>query len=159
MIGLLLIGSGVGVSFSIYLTFDKMEYEEVYIKNFDKVIYYEDNLILPFLNYENVDIIEDNSIDNIKITIKHETYLQPNYNIETYYDTDVINNENINTIYKFGNIYYQQDDFFEQINYFLNIIKDKKRLEINNESNKKIIVKASKETLQKLRNNYAEYYD
>lgn len=160
IIGLAFIGFGSGASFCTYLTFDKISFENEEKEKITKEITYQDNLVLDFLENENINIVEENDLQDIILEIEH----LKGCNLELYssrHITDSIYENNLEEQESF--LIYQLDIYTEmndidELNYLLDFIINKKRMEIQDESYQ-ITIKASKTTLEKLKNNYHKFYN
>lgn len=159
IIGFFAIGSGAGISFCTYLTFDKISYsEETEITT--EEISYEEDLVLPFLYYDNTIIVEDNTSSNIKITIEHMKYLKPHLENDTHFITSNPETfETITTTYQIYDYYFDYEDPFDTINNILNMIKQKQRIDLYDEEKHTITITASSDTINKLKANHSQYYN
>ena len=157
--GLILVGIGSGISFCNYLTFDKVTLTnndiEYSTKNFD--IEMKDNLNLAFLLHDKVEIVYDDSLDNIKIEVTYDK----DGNIELYKSTDQYYDDyeyfnyfdyDINYNLNYG------DDFIEEINYLINEIKNKRRIYNDYPAISNIKIFISHNNLKKLEENYYKIY-
>lgn len=159
IMGLILVGIGSGISFCNYLTFDKVTLTnndiEYSTKNFD--IEMKDNLNLAFLLHDKVEIVYDDSLDNIKIEVTYDK----DGNIELYKSTDQYYDDyeyfnyfdyDINYNLNYG------DDFIEEINYLINEIKNKRRIYNDYPAISNIKIFISHNNLKKLEENYYKIY-
>lgn len=172
IIGLVLAGIGSGISFCNYLTFNKktITTEDVKYKTESFDIKMEDNLVLEFLHYHNLEIIEDNNLTNIKVDVtKCEDLEIDLYNyIDSYYpqseeleeteDAEKTENNNDYQVYDL-NYHMNNDNGIDEINYLLKQIKNKERIYDDYENVAKIKVHASKDNIQKLKSNYNHLYN
>ena len=160
IIGLALIGIGSGASFCTYLTFDKISFSNEKKEITTKEITYQDNLILDFLEHKNIKIIEDNNLQNIILEIEHlkgcNLELYSSRHITNFNDDNNLVESEIFPIYQID-VYTEMSDI-DELNYLLDLITQKKRMEIQDEAYQ-ITIKASKDTLEKLKNNYHKLYD
>ena len=163
IVGLILMGLGGSISFCTYLNFDK-----VTIDLDDKIITsheleYNDKMIIEFLDYENVSIIEDNSLTNIKIDIEHSNKVESYIHSNQHYTT--ITNElgeyksTIFDIYYFDFTSYGLDGI-DEMNYLLNMLKNKERFDLNSDIMPyQITITTSRTILDKLEENYVNFYN
>ena len=160
MIGLLLIGGGAGISFCTYLTFDKVKFSQKDIMITQKEITYEDNMVLLFIEDENIKVIEDNTIENIKLDIIHYSKM----NLDLYRQVHYTNRYGENYLKEVAYVTYGIDlysdlDDMDEVNYLLRTIQDKKRIDHQIESSYQITITCSSEVLEKLKNNYQKFYE
>lgn len=161
--GLILIGIGGSISFCTYLNFDKItiDIEDKIITSHE--LEYNDKMIIEFLNYEYVSIVEDNNLTNIKIDIEHtnkvESYIQSNQHYTTIINDYGESKSDIYNIYNYGFSSYRLDDI-DEINYLLDMLKNKKRFNLDGEIMQyKITITTSKAILEKLEENYQNFYN
>lgn len=156
--GLLLTGIGSGISFCDYMSFDKKVITSKDIKYINKSFNLEmkDNLILEFLEHYNVEFIEDNNLNNIKIELTQCKDIEVDlYNyMDSYY---VINNGMTYLIYDF-NYHADSGNVIDEINYLLKQLKSKERIYNDYVNVTKIKIYASKDNIQKLKDNYNYFY-
>ncbi len=143
-----------------YLTFDKISFSNEKKEITTKEITYQDNLILDFLEHKNIKIIEDNNLQNIILEIEHlkgcNLELYSSRHITNFNDDNNLVESEIFPIYQID-VYTEMSDI-DELNYLLDLITQKKRMEIQDEAYQ-ITIKASKDTLEKLKNNYHKLYD
>lgn len=150
--GLILIGVGSGISFCCYFNFDTVKDENVDYTITDFEIDYEDNLVLSFIDHENIEIVEDNNVKNIKIEFRNRNDVEVNlYSNLDYYYAD---NNIIYKVYDYDVLNKYSDNFIDSANMFIDDIKDKKIrvYDYNNISDIKII--SNKDIIDKLKDNY-----
>lgn len=156
--GLLLTGIGSGISFCDYMSFDKKVITSKDIKYINKSFNLEmkDNLILEFLEHYNVEFIEDNNLNNIKIELTQRKDIEVDlYNyMDSYYD---MNNGMTYLIYDF-NYHADSGNAIDEINYLLKQLKSKERIYNDYVNVTKIKIYASKDNIQKLKDNYNYFY-
>lgn len=160
IIGLILIGTGGGISFCNYLTFEKINLDEQEKITTTKTIEYQENLVLQFLGHENVEVKEDNNLSNIKIEIQHIKETIAEFQSNTDYTNMVENNQTIESTYFIYYLdVYNTLNGFDEMNYFLNTIRNKKRVDTSTANySYQVTIYASKDIIQKLQDNYQKYY-
>ena len=160
IVGLSLIGVGAGISFCNYLTFDKTTITNKDITYTNKKIELDmtDNLILGFIDHENVEIIPDNNMNNIKLEIIYNK--EGELELTNYtYDLYDYNNEGESIEYNYYYMNYIDNeastrDFIDEINYLIKQIKNKNRIYYDYSNIDKIIIHASQTNIDKIKNNY-----
>ena len=129
IISIIVLGTGIGISINEYLSFKPINIDEDY-KTVTKKIEYKENLVLPLLGHSNVQLIEDETLSNIKI----EFIIPKGTDITT--DEDYIINNDINTETQL--IYYHWflvDDYtngIDEINKIIDKLEKKERIDIIN---------------------------
>lgn len=162
IIGLTLTGIGASIAFCTYLNFDKVSINDKEQITTKEELIYEDKMILSFMDFDNVTIIENNNLSNIKIETKHYKNIKPQIYSNTHYTT-IMNesNECINTTYNLYSIIldYQVTDEIDEIKQLLNMLKNKERFDLNEDIySHQITIIASKNTIDKLKKNYQDIY-
>lgn len=155
ILGIVLSGIGFGISFCTYLTFDKAN-------NLDNINYttkeftidpIDATTIVEFIDCSNVEIVEDNSINNIKIEFTYNENSTVNL-----YDYNDYNEERIYHVYDY---YYEgEDDIIDIINILIDLLKSKTRIDDYDKiSVSEIKVTISSANLSQIRdNNESRYY-
>lgn len=143
--GLMVMGAGLGISFSIYLTFNSSKEDQFHnYKAISETIEMRDNLVLDFMYNENTNIIIDNNINDIKIEIEYNSIYQVDiaehsgtnhYFIDSYYKSPYSNIEIIKMLIEdFKNKtvrnYNQNKDIYKNIKVYISE-KNKEILENN----------------------------
>ena len=145
-----IVGIGIGISFAIYLGFEKVDYN----LGISKITSIEldgnvNETILSFLENDNVQIIEDNNLTNPRLEIVHNNLKVPNLCKYDYYIDSINRDYNIYDL-----SFYYKDDVVDMVNYFIKNIKKKKRVD---ESSYEVKLYASKEKVTILENNLKIY--
>lgn len=158
-IGLILVGVGFGISFCTYLTFDKYDNtEEIEYTTKENIIEMDDYITLDFIYDSRVEIIIDNSRDDIKIeTIYNKDgYVNMYHYISYGYDYDHMMERNY---YIYSIDYYDgSDNFADNINYLVDKIKNKQRIDdYEYEGISKYKITISEYNLEKIKDNYDRY--
>lgn len=159
MIGLLLVGTGSSISFCTYLTFEKVDVEDTYskTKTIQEINQIDENIILDFIEHENVVFVTDDTISNIKMEVEHNSFLECNlYSYQQNIDFEDGLGEITYHIYNLN--FYDHDDFVDEINFLIEMIQDKKRFYYDDVSYK-VTIYGSSEVIQQLKENYQKYYE
>lgn len=142
ILGLVLIGSGFGLSFSTVMSFE-IDHDfdnDEYVTSYEEIDMNDDMLLDYYVDMDNIKYVIDNSCDNIKLEIKHlegvNYYLeQDGYNYFLDYDI------NIENAYKL----------------ILNDLKNKKFRDYDSSDFIMITVTLSEDNYNKLNTNYKNY--
>lgn len=160
IIGILLAGIGLGISFCTYLTFNKTDYvaNTNYTTQTFTINEIEDNTVLQFIDYNITELVEDDTTKGISIEFTYNEEGEIDfYNYTTtnnYYDTVYHSIET--NVYDYD--YLGEDNDLDTFKTLIESIKNKARID-NYElvEVSKIKITASKSTLDKLKKNYEEY--
>ncbi|MBO5138346.1 MAG: helix-turn-helix transcriptional regulator [Bacilli bacterium] len=158
MSSLILTGIGIGMSVCAYLSYQQPDYDSNRYKTETREIEYSDNLVLEEMEDPNVELISDNSRNNIKID-----FIIPkdaNIRVGQYTNNDAQEDDSIeNNNYEVINYYHWNLDYYvdsiEGFNLLLDQIKNKERV---GSSSYKIKIYASDNTLNLLKDNYSKHY-
>jgi hypothetical protein len=154
IIGFFLMGIGLGISFTAYLSFGvdndvvSMEYD-----TYDETLKYDDKMILDFIDCSNVEIVYEDRED-IKIELLF-------YNKGEYGYIDEYNMfyEGVEYVVYTDRYYDYRENFVDQFNYAIGLIKDKKRIDkIESVYIDDIKIYVSEDNYKKLKNNYDKVY-
>lgn len=163
IIGLVLIGGGGSIFCCTYLNFDKVLIDSKEQVTTHHELEYEDRMILSFLNYENVTVVEDNEISNIKIDIEHDADAESSIYSEQHYTTMINENDDyidiVYDIYDFE-LFYKDEDAIDEINFLLQMLKDKERFSFGDDNAfYHITIITSRTIIDNLNKNYSEFYE
>jgi hypothetical protein len=103
------------------------------------------------LHSDDVKIVEDNSRENIKLEIEHLNFLEC-----SLYAHNRQSEENYK-IYEL--FFYDNHKFVEEVNFLLDMVSNKKRLEFNDNQNYQVTIYASHDIMEKIKDNYYAYYE
>lgn len=159
MIGLLLVGTGSSISFCTYLTFKKVDVEDIYskTKTIQEINQMDENIILDFMEHENVVFVTDDTISNIKMEVEHNSFLECDlYSYQQNFDLGDGLGDITYQVYHLN--FYDHDDFVDEINFLIAMIRDKKRFYYDDVSYK-VTIYASSEVIHQLKDNYQKYYE
>ncbi len=164
IIGLILIGGGGALSFCNYLTFEKSNIKDELkttktIQELQKETILTDNVVLNFLEQGNVKLLEDNTMEDVRVEIEHYETLKCQLHHSQYFSgvTDELNGEPV--YYDNYSLYlYSNDGFVEEFNYLINSLRDKKRIDFEYENNYQVTVYASSDMIRVLEDNYHKFY-
>lgn len=173
IIGLILFGIGGSVAFCTYLSFDKIDISSNDYTLSHHELEYKDKMVLHFLKDDNVKIVIDDNISNIKIDINHynkiESYIHESRRYvpnscckEGEYCDDYceVNDSDYYVIYYYAFDYFGTDDGFDAINYMIDMVKDKKRfIDDMDYQDSEITITTSREILNKLEENYKVIFE
>lgn len=154
MIGLVLFGMGFGISFNSYLSFSEREESDREYTTYIEELNMKDNMILDFIERDNVEVIIDETVDNIKIEItydkngyidlrSHRSY----YNVENYY--------NIWACYYYNN----GNSFSDNFNYLIERIDNKEKIDSDYDGIFSYKIMINSNNLEILKNNYRSLYE
>lgn len=160
--GLILISMGGSIAFCNYISFKKITISDKDYIITNHELSYKDGLVLEFLKYNNVTIVEDNTQTRIKIEVKHD----PNSK-ETLFSNQHISSirdeegnylgTNSYDVFDIG-IDYTYDGI-DGINYLLKMLKNKERFDLKQDIGAhQITITASKDILDKLDENYSQLF-
>ena len=160
MIGLVFSGVGTGISFCNYLTFEKDASKEKTVKT-TKTIPMQDNIFFEFLDHDNVEWIEDETQEDIQLEITHNALNTPVINYyRIYHEEDVGSTLDIPKYINYQIYFGVDEDFIDQLNWMIEHIKEKKRIDVSQENLYQITITTTSENISKLKDNYQKiYYD
>lgn len=176
IVGLILFGIGGSVAFCTYLSFDKINISSNDYTTSHHEFEYNDKMILHFLKDDNVKIVIDDSVSNIKIDINHYDQINSYIYDSRYYapgdccddedgcaDDEItceIDNKDYYSVYYYDFDYINTEDGFDTVNYIVDMIKDKKRfIDYLDYQDCDITITTSRDILNKLENNYKVMFD
>lgn len=165
MIGFVLIGTGGALSFCNYLTFKEADLVEnlettTTIKEFTKEEILQDNIALDFFENDNVKVIEDNTLDGVRVEVEHYDFLECQLYSKHYYPVvyDEVADEPV-YYYAYELYFYSQEGLVEELNYIIDSLRDKKRIDFDGENNYQVTIYASVEMIDVLKDNYQKCYN
>lgn len=176
IVGLILFGIGGSVAFCTYLSFDKINISSNDYTTSHHELDYKDRMVLHFLKDDNVNIVIDDSVSNIKIDVNHYDKLKSYFYEGRHYmvndcceddddchDGEVmceVNDNNYYNVYYYDFDYIDTDDAFDAVNYMIDMVKDKKRfIDDLDYRDCDITITTSRDTLNKLENDYKIMFD
>ncbi len=155
IIGLVLVGSGIGLSMMEFSKF-KIEPATDNIETKTEEIEINENTTIAFLYKRNVELIEDESLKNIKIEFDNTRYLE--YKIHSYnrkiYSKE--NDDSKNKVFKVYELdYYYLDNYSDFLKYKDDILNEIKNYKIiDYDRNSQIKIYGSEANLKILTDNY-----
>ena len=161
IIGISLAGVGFGASFCTYLTFDKTDLVSEFDYDTKEITINSDidNVVLSFLNYGNVEIVEDDSVSGIKINFTYNS--DGDIHFYSYKDSGYTYDESLEYLVYDYNYYNDSNKWngFDVINSLLDLLKDKKRIDNYEQASvSRVKVTISKDNLEKIKENYENFY-
>lgn len=154
IIGLVLFGMGFGISFNSYLSFSEIEEISREYTTYTEEIEMKDNTILHFIENDNVEVIIDETRDNIKIEITYDTNGYINLRSHRSY-TNSEDYYNIYSCYYYNN----GNSFSENFNYLINRIDNKEKIDSDYDGIKGYKITINSNNLEVIKNNYKTIFD
>ena len=145
---------GFGISFNSYLSFSEIEESDREYTTYTEELSMEDNMILDFIERDNVDVIIDETVDNIKVEI---TYDKDGY-IDLRSHRSYINSEhyyNILSCYYYSN----GNSFSDNFNYLIDRIDNKEKIDSDYDGIVSYKIMINSNNLEILKNNYKSLYE
>lgn len=159
IISIILTGIGIGMSICAYLTYKKPEYNSNRYKVEIREIEYKENLTLN-INHSNVELVSDNSIDNIRIefTIPKSSSIQIEEHTSNYDDEESLDETNSQTTKEFKYYYWYLDYYFDSIDGLNTMLDHIKNKELIGKECYKVKIYANDNTIKLLKENHSKYH-
>lgn len=156
--GFVLIGVGIGISFGIYLTFDKEDYDNdmEYVKR-SFVLDKDEDIVIDFLDDYRTELIIDDSVSEVTIDIMYNK--MGNIDLD-YYDYSIYDDDYRNYKIYYVNYYDGINNFIDGVIYLCDRLEDKKRIDnYQYEEISEIQITLSNRDLEWLRSNEMMAYN